>query len=299
MVIYTNKNIPEQWKNKFGYEYDVLKYMKNDKNFLFYLGNGGNYIYPNHKESNDSNLTSKYFSKNFKNKRKIISHTKRNMKNNANIKELNIDTSNNNFSKNNYPQLFTNFTDKQIIGLLEEYKNRHPLFHKVKNNELNNQENLNDYYKINLDEFRNNSKTEKTMGKKDIFRKNIFTNLLPSKDNEVLNERAKTSANFYKKKFNFKEKGSFLSSDNELFYKRVNITNNKLLSHLKSINFFGPYFSFCPPCNYRNLNFYKNLDLNQCIKIIKQIKKSQKYKMYMKENYLQRRNTDILIPFLL
>ena len=45
------------------------------------------------------------------------------------------------------------------------------------------------------------------------------------------------------------------------------------MKHLESINFFGPYYSYCPPCGNRNIDFYKNLDKKKLIQIVQQIKK--------------------------
>ena len=47
------------------------------------------------------------------------------------------------------------------------------------------------------------------------------------------------------------------------------------MKYLEGINFFGPYFSYCPPCGNKNLEFYKNLEQNQCFQIIQQIKKNK------------------------
>ena len=46
--------------------------------------------------------------------------------------------------------------------------------------------------------------------------------------------------------------------------------------HLERINFYGPYYSYCPSCGYRNLKFYKKLNLNQLIKFTNIIKKYRK-----------------------
>ena len=40
--VYTNKNLPDQWKNKIGYHDNMFKIFSNDKNFLIYMGKGGN-----------------------------------------------------------------------------------------------------------------------------------------------------------------------------------------------------------------------------------------------------------------
>ena len=67
--------------------------------------------------------------------------------------------------------------------------------------------------------------------------------------------------------------------DNDLFIKKkFNIKNEIIMKHLESINFFGPYFSYCPPCGNRNVDFYKNLDKKRLIQIVQLIKKMRGHK---------------------
>ena len=47
------------------------------------------------------------------------------------------------------------------------------------------------------------------------------------------------------------------------------------MNQIESINFYGPYFSYCPECGPRNLDFYKNIDTNTLIEIVGQIKKNK------------------------
>ena len=86
---------------------------------------------------------------------------------------------------------------------------------------------------------------------------------------------ANSCINVRKKRKDMKKKGSslFLNLNNEVFDKKVKITNPTVIKHLEGINYYGPYFSYCPPCGNRNLEYYKNLEINQCLKIIHQIKK--------------------------
>ena len=48
--------------------------------------------------------------------------------------------------------------------------------------------------------------------------------------------------------------------------------NKTIEQNLKSIDYFGPYFSFCPSCRIKNLEFYKDMEFNQCLKLIHYIK---------------------------
>ena len=69
---------------------------------------------------------------------------------------------------------------------------------------------------------------------------------------------------------------SFLNSDSDNFYRKVKIINPLIEKNLENINFYGPFYSYCPPCLNRNLEYYNNLDVNQCLNLIKYIKKIKK-----------------------
>ena len=49
-----------------------------------------------------------------------------------------------------------------------------------------------------------------------------------------------------------------------------------ILRNLENINFYGPFYSYCPPCLNRNLEFYNNLEQNHCLKLIHYIRKIRK-----------------------
>jgi hypothetical protein len=216
-----------------------------------------------------------------------------------------------------------NYTDKEILGILDDFKNAYPLFdkEKEKNQGMHNSketiENENHDIKsktfynttrnnIFQNAFKNNNNKNNLPNKKktitdfhpvgsfpnikqkhnnrqNTFRQNIFTNLLPSNDKYKYSKtllrkmgQGSSSASFRKKPNNYNLNNNiFLNSDNELFEKRVTINNPILLKYLEGISFFGPYFSYCPPCGNRNLEFYKNLEINQCLQIIQQIKKNK------------------------
>ena len=80
--------------------------------------------------------------------------------------------------------------------------------------------------------------------------------------------------------------GPFLNFDYETFYKKVKINNPVIERQLENINFFGPYYSYCPPCLNRNLEYYNHLEANQCLKLIHFIRKMRGKKniINIKEN---------------
>jgi len=56
------------------------------------------------------------------------------------------------------------------------------------------------------------------------------------------------------------------------------------MKQLESINYFGPYFSYCSKCGVKNTNFYKNIESDILIDIIKQIKNNKDEQMLQRIN---------------
>ena len=50
---------------------------------------------------------------------------------------------------------------------------------------------------------------------------------------------------------------------------------------IESINFYGPYCSFCRTCRNKNMEYYTKMEPNQCLKIINLIKKVRNKKAIM------------------
>ena len=105
------------------------------------------------------------------------------------------------------------------------------------------------------------------------YRQNIYTSLIPINSRTQSSKlKSRVKSNKKLKKIEESKYGPFLSSNIELFDKKVEINNPVLKKNLESINFYGPYYSYCPPCKSRNLEFYKNLDINKAMDIIHYIK---------------------------
>ena len=294
--VYTNKDIPVQWKNKLDYKKSLLKIFIKDNNFLSYLGIG------NQKE----------IPKSTKNKEK--KENEMNIKSNE-PEKINIEITESNISKENDQEKTTNtpnrtgnkffrnkekhnYTDKEIIGILEDFKSAYPILIKekessemhIKNNMKNPEEKINRTYNdFTKRKYSNNINNNfslpnlklKSNKRQKTFRQNIFTNLLPSKPSINITPKFQgnyTSRNFYQKRLNQELKNKndlYLNSNSELFDKKIKVNNPTIMKHLEGINFYGPYFSYCPPCGNKNLEFYKNLEQNQCLQIIQQIKKNK------------------------
>jgi hypothetical protein len=123
--------------------------------------------------------------------------------------------------------------------------------------------------------------------KQEMFKQAIYNKLIPSKQKLSFSSRnIQIPKKHEEEKTSSTKYGPFLNSDNEIFNRKIEITNPLVKKHLESINYFGPYYSYCPPCRNRNMEYYKNLEPNQCIEIIKCIKKEKKRKaIELEEHY--------------
>ena len=312
--VYTNKQVPDHWKTKFDYNQNLLKTFIKDPKFLYYLGHGG---------GGDSLRTIKESEKNNNSPQNALNKASKEKKNfpkiDNNIRTSSpIKTTSNQHIIRNGKFKENNISDKEILGILDDFKNAYPLFDKEKNQEIYNTKNivLNDIDKKNKTFYdsRNSQSNNYLTNRKKVsidvrslssfpsikqkhnrrqntFRQNIFTNLLPSdsKNRKNFNKNKPgfmSCTNFRKKKIDTKNKTTniFLNSDNEIFDKKININNPTVIKYLEGINFFGPYYSYCPPCGNRNLEFYKNLEPNQCLQIIQQIKKNKGKNIILNNN---------------
>ena len=318
-LVYTNKDIPDKWRNKLDYKTNLLKLFIKDQNFLCYLGNSGpsssrftkitklknnqekqliNIPYENDINKNNINDSNKYIKE--KESEKIT---------NSPIRALST-KSLTKFGKYKEKQ---NYTDKQIINILDDFKSAYPILMKEKDNSeiymnkkrknildrksqtVHGEKNKNfisfntfTKRKTNANNFfpLPNLKLKNYNRRQNTFRQNIFTNLLPSRQSEVIpkDDFNKTTTTFRKKNLRFKLKNDlYLDSNSEIFDKKIIINNPTVIKQLEGINFFGPYFSYCPPCGNKNLEFYKNLEQNQCLQIIQQIKKNKGKNIIFKE----------------
>jgi len=230
---------------------------------------------------------------------------------NINInKTLDEDLSNNentaSASKSPYPKLKSQskkeiMNDKDIANLLEEFRILYPI--KVKKEDQHKHE-----FELGLEEstdgknkspksnllfyntFLQMNKSQNPFAtihkmkldkRQKAFRQNIFNNLIPPKNKKALKSNSMVNLNpsfkFKNMKIKKEEKeqkfGPFLNYDHNSFYKKTKISNPIVKKNLEFINYYGPYYSYCPPCLNRNLEYYNNLEPNQCLKLINYIKK--------------------------
>jgi hypothetical protein len=308
--IYTNKGIPDIWKNKLNYQDELLNVITNDKKLLSYIGSSTlttkkNYSLDNkfpkiNVRYNGSKLSKSRNIINISNKKESNSMNEISEKNN-NINVFNTTLNRglkNKFNLRNKGEL----TDKEINTLMDDYKTAYPIKEKLKelyitSNYYNSNKNINldnngygmimddltkiDENKTNFSKRTNNSIDTASHGmprhtfmyinkklvnkKQKTFRQNIFNNLSPSRENKFY-----SSCNNSLGKINRTIRFFDANKEND---DNIKMNNPMVKKSIESINYYGPYFSFCPSCKNKNMNYYYNMEPNKCIELIQFIKK--------------------------
>ena len=293
--VYTNNKIPIQWKKKKEYENKVLNLFSQDEKFLLYVGKIGNI--KNYNKTTNSNYlletkttifnTSNSNSNFFSNKSNILDNNENNKKlksisvklNKINKIKLSEDEEKEK-SKRIYNVIrnkFNNkkkgrnniYSEKEVLTILEDYNNAFPI--KEKMDDIITKQNKENLSKTLNDNFNNFEKMKKNE-RQEFFRQNIFNKFIP------INLRAQSSnikKSKNKIKIENKKLSPFLNSTLVDFEKKIEIKNPIVKKYLESINFYGPYYSHCPPCGNKNLEYYKKMNQDNAIKIIQFIKKSK------------------------
>ena len=310
--IYTNKEIPDQWKNKINYQDEILHVISKDKKLLSYIGSTtirpkGNSIDKFPKINTRYDVSKSLKSRNIENNnsKKDINSIKSidDIKNNNNNSMLSITTSRGKKNKYNIKQN-NQLSEKEINTLMDDYKTAYPIKEKLKelymtSNYYNSNKNKNEtifheLYENDENKLNNTKKTynsidstyrkmprhvfvhtnKKLINKKQkTFRQNIFNNLSPGVDNNTysINKDILNKLN----KINKSNKIININKENKLndINKIRDIKNPLIKKNIEGINYYGPYFSFCPSCKNRNMDFYNNLEQSQCLELIQFIKK--------------------------
>lgn len=197
------------------------------------------------------------------------------------------------------PKPKNEFVDKDINEILEDFKMNYPIqsklrelydktnYYSSKNNfshSMSNDKDVNISTKnlransfVNLNKratdfdsnisrniFYNTIKNQQIFKKKNVIRQNVFNNLVSKKDSFV----SKSTTYKTTKKLN-----PIIISDYKNFIKKIKIKNPMVNKNLEYLNFYGPYFSYCPPCYNKNIEYYNQLEVNQCLGLLHHIKK--------------------------
>ena len=302
-LIYTNKKIPTVWKNKIGFHNNFLNIISKDQNLFnyFYQNDSINKFInsdDNKKSEKHLNLKTFYQTKNFELKKNVFNNKPNENNDDLNQTKKTFKSSSTKFLFcNRYKNNNNQYDSDNIKKIIEKYRKDFNLKEKFKtlikkniiiNGNKSMDDNINKNYTKNDNENSNeenkitsNSKFPNLLhlNKKIEMRKTIYSNLIPNNsiynNNDKINTIYKTKINI--KKNNIKNSDNlFLNSNSSEFYKTIDIKNLKLKNELKSIKNFGPYYSYCPPCNYKNLYFYNSLN-DKSFDIINYIKKVKNF----------------------
>ena len=240
-MIYSHKNVPICWKNKINYREQVMNLVANDENFLIYLGNNG--VKDNFSKNISSNVT-----------------------NNKNDKYDYL-------VKKNKVTLFKNksMDERELYIYMTKLGKRFPIKGKLK--EMIEEKTLKGKNKLNI-EFSSTYKFPTSEKRINFISQNIYMQLFRKKSGNSGIKKANRAQSAIIRNYNKK----YLDKDT-FDRKKLNIKDKYALNQLESINYFGPYFSYCPECGLRNNNFYKNIEIDTLIDIVGQIKKNKDKEM--------------------
>ena len=174
--------------------------------------------------------------------------------------------------------------DKLISSKLDEYRTKYDLNKYMKDIKDKKKEDKNKKKALNIlsfqeaEERENNYKqflkTHTKSDKERVLKSSIYYNLIATHSNDNIKKEDKDK---YKKLNKIKLKplqtGNMFLFHNEEFDKVIEITNPKIKRDLELINYYGPLYTHCKFCNNRNLEFYKNSEPNQTLKLLQYLKK--------------------------
>ena len=193
---------------------------------------------------------------------------------------------------------------EEIQNMLDNLKEKYPLRTKLKElYENDNLEEINVPLESNKNDNKENNKTVNVSSVENLVDKsrlhkiqkierNIFNNLLslnkkniPNKYKEFFDENIfnKNSSN----KDYYKLSRILIKKKKEKIKNELN--DSIIFNHLKSTNFYGPYFSYCPYCCNNNIKYYKHMERKQCISLLNFIKKDRSKKMEIEESKFRER----------
>ena len=310
--VYTNRKVPYIWRIKRNYDNLILGLFLEDNNFMKYIGKGAestNRTIKNNIKNRPKtaftkrkNLTNTNFQMdkiiNINNKKnihkidKLSSIRSVSRSNTTNLDSINSSKISkvNNKCKIKLKKIISSEDETEIIfdKLKEKYsiKNKfEELFSSYNADEMTMQ--LNSNISKNNDEkiyaIKSKIEREKLIKIKKIQR-NIYNNLLLKDKNKTKINSNQPLFKKYKlisnkqihidklKQENKKENNKENKKENKKEIIKNYINDSKIFNLLKSINFYGPYFSYCPTCHDNNINFYKNLDKNECLNLLNHIK---------------------------
>ena len=307
-LIYSNKAIPENWKNKINYNQEVLNIMFKDNKFLSYLGRGKNFNYDFESLDNKTKINpiknqliyNSLFKNNNKNNLENVNKISRSS---INIKKFSPkrtistfsingldETINSNYLKQKFFQrMKKEYKDKEILNLLEDLRTAFPIKQNfdmlIKNEESKrNKHILSKSFSHNFTTKLMNTTKDNT-NNLSMFNtiKHIY-HIPQRKKIKALKESVYNNIMLFNEKNNIEQLNSTLEKKKDENYKTIDIINPIIKKKLEHINYFGPFYNFCIDCRKRNIDFYNKLEYNTCLKLIHYIKKSKGNQFLNKTN---------------
>ena len=288
--VYTNKTIPDIWKNKLTYRQEVHDAINDDKIFAKYIGSN------NEEEKTDFDFENKFqsFSSTFytnndlsKSRNTFYNKTSRT---NFDSIEFNSKKSDSTFIERSEKKRHTKKTffqtimqpiinDKLIASKLDEYRVKYDMNNLMneikkrrafegKDKEL---KEIPNFIKERNRNYRNYLKSIIQNERAKVLKESIYVNLLPPKNrlDEIDLEKNKLK----KFKMSLPHKILFLDSGSPEYDNPPKITNPQVRRDLELIDYYGPKYVHCKFCHRRNLEFYENSEVNQCLKLTGYLKK--------------------------
>ena len=166
--------------------------------------------------------------------------------------------------------------EKEVLNILDELQTAYPIREKLpelfSEEEIEKLTSKNEMLKSKANSYINQRyPIINSLKAKNVLKNNIYVNLIAHNKNEPNKGNNKEEEKINKKCLNDYDI-DLLKMRNEL------IKNPKALKYLERINFFGPFYSYCPSCGIRNLKFYQKLSLKKLIQFTNIIKKHRQEK---------------------
>ena len=303
--IYSNKLIPGSWKIMLDYQPTVYKAIDKDKKFAYYLGRSQDQNQNNKfqhaqqlRSINDmqtigqksmSSFIKKFFVENSEKNSEMGIGEKENFSVTESKKELEkVENRTGRKTQFFHGKSIINLNeknlmidDKLISSKLDEYRTKYDLNKYMKDLKNKKEEDKNKkVFNItplpNLEERETNYKqflkTRMTNDKERVLKSSIYYNLIGKHNNDL--EKSDNKIKKMKKiKLKPLETENMYLFHNAEFDKVIEITNPKIKRDLELIDYYGPLYTHCKFCNNRNLEFYKNSEPNQTLKLLQYLKK--------------------------
>lgn len=306
--VYSNIDIPQIWQNKLTYHDEMMKIISDDNNFFSYLAHSQpenkerekkfietSRILESKEKSNEESLKNKSFyhegdKTNFldKSKSRVFSNVEERV--NEDTKEREESPK---ITRTTRKRTLKNkiYSEKEKRDILDQFRETFKMIKRVPN-ELENKElltnNTNYHTGFNLPNISKSSKFElkETVSdlrekidpaqKSKMFKSSIYSLFFPIKSKPTNLSKSQAS-NLKNSKETPTTYGPFLNVTYE-YDKKIEIKNPEVKRLLDDVNYYGPYYSHCPSCRNRNLEFYQTIDPPHCLDILNYIKKSRKNK---------------------